>query len=73
MDNLVIERDLATGDQLSLVIANSTLTQAFLTDKVATLTALNDQINALSEVDSIYDGAQMFTITSSTPGTPFTS
>ncbi|EKE28433.1 MAG: hypothetical protein ACD_3C00059G0001 [uncultured bacterium (gcode 4)] len=73
VDNLVIERDLATGDQLSLVIANSTLTQAFLTDKVATLTALNDQINALSEVDSIYDGAQMFTITSSTPGTPFTS
>lgn len=71
VDNLVVNREIAAGDNLSLDVAGYTLVQAFLTDKTTTLNALNTQIDALSEVSSVFDWTSTFTITSEVAGTPF--
>lgn len=73
VDNLIVNREIALGDNLSLDVAGHILTQAFLTDKTTTLNALNTQIDALSEVSSVFDWTSTFTITSRTPGTAFTT
>lgn len=73
IDNLVVNREIAAWDNLSLDIAGHTLTQAFLTDKTTTLNALNTQINTLTEVSSVFDWTSTFTITSKTAGTAFTT
>lgn len=73
VDNLVVNRNLSAWDVLTLNIAGQTLTQNFNTNKATTLAALNTQIDNLAEVSSIFDGNSTFTITATTPGTPFVS
>jgi hypothetical protein len=63
VDSLNVNREIATGDLLSLDIAGHILTQAFTTDKATTLNNLNTQIDGLAEVSSVFDGNSTFTIT----------
>lgn len=73
VDNLIINREITSGDNLSLYIDWYTLTQAFDTDKTTTLNSLNTIIDNLSEINSVFDGDSTFTITSNIAGDPFTT
>lgn len=69
---LALPRDLNVGDSLVFTLSGTTITQSYDTTSDVTFNLMNVKINALSEVNSMYDSStRTYTITSAVSGVPF--
>lgn len=71
-ESITFLRAFRSGDNISLVINGSTITQVWDTDTDTTLNALNTQIDSMSAISAVADTvAKKITITSDTAGVAF--